>query len=74
VVAGLAQASQRLGRTSETKKFLEEVFATLPGTVYAARAKKWVDDPTAAAKVPLTCQTCHDEGRLKNRLAQIDKR
>lgn len=68
ILAGLAQAEQRLGETSQTA--LNELIATLPDSVYAKRAQTWKEKPEVAAKTALACQTCHDPGRLDNVLAK----
>ena len=65
VLAGLAQAAQRLGQTDEAEKLLNELIAALPNSVYATRALRWKENPQAADKTNLTCQTCHEPGRLK---------
>ena len=65
VLAGLAQAAQRLGQTDEAEKRLNELIAALPNSVYATRALRWKENPQAADKTNLTCQTCHEPGRLK---------
>ncbi len=65
VLAGLAQAAQRLGQTDETEMRLNELIAALPNSAYAARALRWKENPQAADKTNLTCQTCHEPGRLK---------
>ncbi len=65
VLAGLAQAAQRLGQTDEAEKRLNELIAALPNSAYATRALRWKENPGAAEKTSLTCQTCHEPGRLK---------
>lgn len=70
VLAGLAQASQRLDQPDETKAYLTRIVNTLAGTPYESRAKKWMERPELARSSTLVCQTCHDPGRLKNKLAQ----
>ena len=70
VIAGLAQASYKLGMDDDAKAYLAEIVAKLPGTPYASRAQKWIDNAESAGKSSLTCLTCHDPGRLKNRMAQ----
>jgi len=70
VLAGLAQASHRLGETDEYQRRLQTVIDQLPGTPYASRAKRWQENPAAAANTSMTCQTCHDPGRLDAVLAR----
>jgi hypothetical protein len=71
VLAGLAQASARLGRAEEAQSWLAQIVETMPGTPYAARAKKWQADFQLSKTTSLTCQTCHDAGRLEPTLARI---
>jgi len=73
LLAGLAQSAQRSGEVEKTKKYLQDVVDALPGSPYEPIAKRWLAEPEAAAKGKLACQTCHDAGRLKNRLAVIGK-
>ncbi|HEY3442067.1 MAG TPA: hypothetical protein VGK29_15010 [Paludibaculum sp.] len=65
VLAGLAQAAQRLGEQQELQGRLRDVVEQLPGSVYASRAKRWQEDPAVATSTSITCQTCHDAGRLE---------
>ena len=68
VLAGLAQAAERIGKAEESKRYLAQIVETLPGTPYESRAKKWMDKPELSKTVSLTCQTCHDSGRLQTKL------
>jgi len=63
VLAGLAQASQRLGE-EDFKVKLQEVIDKLSGSPYATRARRWQENPESAARSSITCQTCHAAGRL----------
>lgn len=65
VLAGLAQAADRIGKPDESKHYLAQLVAALPGTPYESRAKKWMERPEMAKTTSLTCQTCHDAGRLQ---------
>jgi hypothetical protein len=65
LLAGMAQSAQRSGHFAESAQFLDKILTTLPGTPYAAAAKKWVDSPDLIAKTNLICKSCHDEGRLE---------
>ena len=69
LLGGLAQAAERLGDREEAKGYLKRIVDTMPGTPYQARAQKWLDEPETAGKSAIVCQTCHEPGRLKNRLA-----
>ncbi len=65
VLAGLAQAAQRLGDQPAAAAALQELLAALPDSVYANRARKWQEQPDLASRSSLVCQTCHDAGRLE---------
>lgn len=65
--AGLALTAQRTGRSQEASQHLDQLIETLPNTPYAARAKKWKENPKLAATTSITCLTCHDSGKLEAR-------
>ncbi|MFN0100668.1 MAG: hypothetical protein ACKV2U_01120 [Bryobacteraceae bacterium] len=65
IMAGLAQAAQRLGEAENAKTLTQELATALPGTPYAVFAKRWLDQPETMAKSKVTCATCHDAGRLQ---------
>ena len=69
LLAGMAQSAQRTGHAVEGAQFLERIVKTMPGTAYASMAQKWIDAPEVAATTKLTCQSCHDAGRLAARTA-----
>jgi hypothetical protein len=71
LLSGMAQSAQRSGRAAESAQFLDRIVTILPGTPYATAAKKWIDSPGTAANTKLTCQTCHDAGRLEARKAAL---
>lgn len=73
LLGGMAQSAQRTNHADESAKFVEKILTTMPGTAYAAVAKKWVDSPDTAAKTNLTCHSCHDAGRLEARKASLAK-
>jgi len=73
LLAGLAQSAQRTGREKELTEYLDKMTTLLAGTPYAARAQRWKDDPTVAARTSLVCQSCHEEGRLEPRMAALSK-
>jgi len=73
ILSGLAQAAQRLGEEEESRTRLNEIVQSLANTPYAARAKRWQEAPETASKTSLTCQTCHEDGRLANVLAKKAK-
>lgn len=65
VMAGLAQAAQRLGETEKAVTLTQELVAAFPGTPYAVFGKRWLDKPETMAKSKIACVTCHDAGRLQ---------
>ena len=69
VMAGLAQAAQRLGEAEKATALTRELVATLPGTPYAVFGKRWLDKPETMAQTKITCSSCHDAGRLQAVLA-----
>lgn len=71
LLAGLAQSAERTGRKEQRDEYLEKIVALLPGTGYEKVAKEWKADPAAAAKGNISCKTCHNAGRLENKLAQL---
>ena len=72
LLAGLAQSAQRLGMKDEATAELRQIVEKLPGTVYANRAQKWIENP-AAAKSSMVCLTCHEPGRMENVLKSKQK-
>jgi len=70
VLAGLAQAAQRLGDAEGTTAALRELIGALPDSVYANRARKWQEQPALAERSSLAYQTCHDSGRRESTLRQ----
>ncbi len=73
VIAGLAVATQRTGRTDELPAALEAVQTKLAGSVYASAAKKWLADPASATKVRMACLTCHEPNTLGPKLDSLHK-
>ena len=69
VMAGLAQAAQRLGETEKAVTLTQELVAAFPGTPYAVFGKRWLDKPETMAKSKIACVSCHDAGRLQAVLA-----
>lgn len=65
LLAGLAQAAQRLGEAENAKMLTQEITSLMPGTPYAVFAKRWLDKPEMMATAKLTCVSCHDAGRLQ---------
>jgi hypothetical protein len=74
LLAGMAQSAQRSGHLAESAQFLNRILTTMPGTPYAAAAKRWVDSPEVIATTNLTCKSCHDAGRLEVQMAQHAQR
>lgn len=74
LLAGLAQSSERTGRHEELAEYLDKIIETLPDTGYERVAKVWKSDPAAAAKGNISCKSCHNEGRLQDRLAKLNNK
>lgn len=73
LLGGMAQSAQRTGRAEEAGRYLDKVIELLPGTPYEGVAKKWKTNPEVAANTSISCMTCHDAGRLANRLTALNK-
>ncbi|MEP7273985.1 MAG: hypothetical protein ABI882_20965 [Acidobacteriota bacterium] len=73
LLGGLAQSSQRTGRTEEMAKYVDKIIEVLPGTPYETMAKKWKQNPESAAKTSISCMTCHEGGRLAARVSMLNK-
>ena len=74
LLAGLAMSSQRTGKSEECAKYLDLIISTLPNSPYTPIAKKWKADPSSAAKSSIACISCHEAGRLDDRLKALDKK
>jgi hypothetical protein len=72
LLSGLAQSAQRTGRLDEANRYLEQLSIHLPGSPYETVASKWRSDPASADRSSLACKTCHDPGRLENRLKALE--
>jgi hypothetical protein len=70
LLAGLATTAQRTGRTEEMNLYLDKIIELLPGSPYESVAKEW-KNPGSAGKSRLTCLSCHNQGRLANRMAEL---
>jgi hypothetical protein len=71
LLAGLTQTAQRTGHADEAALYLDKMLVVLAETPYATRAKKWKENPLLAGRSSVTCQTCHDAGRLEARTAEL---
>jgi len=71
LLAGLAQSAERTGRKEQLIEYLDKIIEVLPDTGYDRVAKEWKADPTAAAKGNISCKSCHNDGRLAQRLAKF---
>lgn len=74
LLAGLAMSAQRTGRAAEADKYLDKILEVLSGTPYEPIAKQWKSKPESAAKSTIACMTCHESGRLSNRLTALNKK
>ncbi len=72
LLAGVAQSAQRTGHTDECNQFLDKIIEMLPDTGYAQMAEKWKADPSSAATTNLSCKSCHNAGRLNERMAALE--
>ena len=72
VLAGLAQAAQRLGDKETADRRLGELIAALPASMYASRARRWQEEPAIADKTSITCQSCHEDGKLEAVVKRLD--
>ncbi|HEU0185383.1 MAG TPA: hypothetical protein VFS27_08715 [Blastocatellia bacterium] len=72
LLGGLASSAMRTGRTEEAMRHLDKILETLPGTPYEPIAKKWKENPKAAADTSITCLTCHEPGRLAARINALN--
>jgi tetratricopeptide (TPR) repeat protein len=73
LLGGLAESSQRTGHTEEAAKYLDQIIAQMPGSAYATRAEAWKKDPSLASHDHVTCQSCHEPGRLVAARAALAK-
>jgi hypothetical protein len=74
LLGGLAQTALRTGRTQEATQHLDKILAVLRDTPYEPVAKRWKENPQAAANASITCLTCHAPGRLAARIAALDQK
>jgi hypothetical protein len=72
LLSGLTMSAQRTGRTEEMQQYLDKMITMLQGTPYEPVAKKWKENPQAAANTSLACMSCHDAGRLNSRLNALN--
>jgi hypothetical protein len=74
MLAALAHSAKRLGKSAESERYLAEMIAKLPGTPFEARAKRWIERPELLARARISCQSCHEPGRLVNQLPASERR
>ena len=74
LLGGLAQSAQRTGRAPEAEQFLDRMLADLKDTPYESPAKEWKRNPGRNSNRSLACQSCHDAGRLSDRLSTLNKK
>src|SRR5215468_12548519 len=72
LLGGLAMSAMRTGRAEEATRHLDKILAVLKNTPYEPIAKKWKENPKAAADTSITCLTCHESGRLSARLTALN--
>lgn len=73
LLAGVAQSAQRTGRAQETAEYVDKIITLLPGTPYEKVAKQWKANPESASRTSMSCMTCHEPGRLQDRLTALNK-
>jgi tetratricopeptide (TPR) repeat protein len=73
LLGGLAVSAMRTGRAEEATQHLDKILAVLANTPYEPVAKKWKENPKAAADTSITCMTCHDSGRLAASINRLNK-
>jgi len=74
VLGALADMEHRLGNTPQARAYLTRIVEGMAGTSYQTRAKQWLENPEKiTAKNRMMCLTCHEPGRLQNRLAELQK-
>lgn len=71
LLGGLAMSAQRTGRTEESNRYLDQILTVLKDTPYESVARKWKNNPEAAAAASITCMTCHEPGRLGVRISAL---
>jgi hypothetical protein len=71
LLAGLATTAQRSGRVQEVDLYLDKILEIMKNTPYESVAKQWKNNPETAGKNQLTCLSCHDAGRLANRMSVL---
>src|SRR5262245_2611853 len=74
LLGGLAVSALRTGRDEEAMRHLDKILAVLADTPYGPVAKKWKENPKAAADTSITCMTCHEQGRLAARLNALNNK
>ena len=72
LLSGLAQSSQRTGRTKQVDKYLDKIIELYDDSGYAKEAKAWKMNPEVAAGRNITCKSCHSAGRLKATLTRLN--
>lgn len=74
LLAGLVQSAHRTGRDAEYQQYLEKIIEVLPDTGYSRVALEWKENPEAAKTGNISCKSCHADGRLEARLAQVGEK
>ena len=62
LLTALADGWNRLGNSDKARKYFERITLDLPDTVFAQKAKAWLENkPEAKASEYFACSTCHSE-------------
>jgi hypothetical protein len=70
-LAGIAEAEFRTGNRETAQAYLKKIVTMLPETGYARTAEKWLTSPDSVTRADrLTCQSCHEQGRLSAWMAR----
>lgn len=71
VLGGLAMSAERTGRHEESEQVIAKMRTMLAGSPYETAIAPWKANPKKASQI--ACLTCHESGRLADRLATLDK-
>jgi tetratricopeptide (TPR) repeat protein len=63
LLLGLADAYSRQGKVADARRYYRLITSTLAGTVYAARAEKWLQTEQPLPAAEAACIGCHVSGR-----------
>jgi hypothetical protein len=73
LLAGLTQSAERSGHKDEAAVYLDKMLTLLHDTPYESVAREWKANPESRTQ-RLACRSCHEAGRLEDRLAALGKK